>query len=404
MEIEEAINYINNIPPFVYPLGNQQLKVLLKKLGNPQNELKFIHIVGTNGKGSASAMISQILIEAGYTVGTFTSPYLIKPNERIKLNNIDISDFDFSRTIQEVADVCDREDIHVSQFAYLLAVALKYYSENKCEYVVLEAGMGGRLDATNVIENVLATVIMSISLDHTAYLGDTVEKIAREKADVIRKNGIVAAYRNNSSADDVIIKESELKNAKLLFGDEAIKTNSGFICNGVEYSLGLSGDYQAKNASVVLTLFNEIKSKLKIKDEVIKRGFENTKWRARFEKVRENVIVDGGHNPDGIKAMVQSVSKFRQKKTAIVAMMQDKAVCDSLIELKKGFDNVIVTELKMPRCMKADELAEIATELGFSADVCADCERAFETTKTNEDLYVVCGSIYLAGEAIKYFG
>lgn len=402
--MENAVEYIQSIPPFTYPLGNDNLKKLLVSLGSPEKELKIIHIAGTNGKGSVAAMLGEILKNQGYCTGVFTSPYLIEFNERIRLNGVNISDSELLSYTRKIKTAMEKEDAFVSQFAFILACALLYYKDKKAQYVILEAGMGGRLDATNVIEESLVSVITSIGLDHTDYLGNTIEEIAREKAGIIKRNGTVVSYRNEESAINVIWKKSNEMNADLFIADKAESIKDGAVINGVKYELGLKGSFQANNAAVAVKVVEALKNKgVEISDVAFYNGLSKCKWRARFEKVRENVIVDGGHNPDGIKAMINSITQIPGEKLAVVAMMEDKDTDECMKLISKAFDKVIVTELKMPRCIKAEKLKE---KLSSKAEVviAKDLYSAFlEAENFMDGTAVICGSIYLAGEALKYF-
>ena len=294
MTENQALDYILALPKLTYPLGNGQLKELLSVLGNPQSSLKFIHIAGTNGKGSAAAMLGSILTEAGYKTGVFTSPYIISFNERIRIGKENISGTPLAYFTTLVSDTMNKHNIRLSQFAFILAVALLYYKEENCDAVVLEVGLGGRLDATNIIDESLVSVIMSISLDHTELLGNTVAEIAREKCGIIKPNGNVVAYRSAPEAMAVIESCCKEQNATLFVAGESTPTASGFIANNTEYYLSLKGDYQAGNAATVLEAVKVLRLKgFEISESALRAGFENCSHRARFEKVRENIIVDG---------------------------------------------------------------------------------------------------------------
>lgn len=400
----DAVEYIQSIPPFTYPLGNDNLIKLLNALGTPQKDLEFVHIVGTNGKGSTAAMTSSVLIAQGYKVGVFTSPYLIEFNERIRINRENIPDSELCKVTEAVKKAMEETGAYVSQFAFILACAFLYYKQEKVDIVVLEAGMGGRLDATNVIEESLVSVIMSVGLDHTDYLGSTVEEIAAEKCGIIKNKGCVVAYRNSDSVNSVIKDFSQRMGAKLYFADPAEPCENGAAINGIEYSLSLEGVFQAKNAAVVLKIIECIKAKgYKISDKAIKDGLSGCVWRARFEMVRNNLIVDGGHNPDGVRAMCESVKRIKGRKLAVVAMMEDKDVTECMHLIGDTFDEIIVTELPFPRCMRAVKLFELV-QCKDGGRVIADMHKAFkEASDYDGAVAVVCGSIYLAGEALKVY-
>lgn len=402
MNCKEALDYIFSLPKLANKLGNDNLRTLLDSLGAPDRKLKFIHIVGTNGKGSASTMLGAVLETAGYKAGIYTSPFILSFNERIRIGRNNISDSDLAKYTELVKNKLESLNIELSQFAFITAVAMVYYAESGCEAVVLEAGLGGRLDATNVIDESLVTVIMSISLDHTELLGDTVEAIAREKCGVIKRGGRVAAYRNGENINDVIKKCTESMGARVYFADESKASENGAIIGGKEYALSLSGDFQAKNAAVVVKAIELLRdSGYSISETALENGLRNTFHPCRFERVRDNIIIDGAHNPDAVRALCSSLSKTDASKTAVIAMMQDKDAESAVCEMRGVFDRVIVTEIDMPRCMKKEQLLEICSRVGINAEI-ADIPAAFESAEKSE-FAVIFGSIYLAGEAKKYF-
>lgn len=400
MDYEEALEYIFSIPKFSYPLGNDKLSALLKRLGSPQEGMRIIHIAGTNGKGSAAAMLCAVLEKAGYKTGLFTSPFIQRFNERIRIAEKQIPDGRLADIVTQVRNA----GADVSQFAFILACALVYYREENCDFVILEAGLGGRLDATNVIEKSMVSVIMSIGLDHTEYLGETIAEIAEEKCGIIKQGGTVAAYRNADEAAEVIERECKRKNAKLILAPAVEKRPGGFFADGVEYKLSLGVEYQAKNAAAALAAVKALRGMgVDISDKAVHKGLAECRWPGRFQYVRENIIVDGGHNPDGIDALCRSVSGIAGKKTAVVAMMQDKAVSECMKLISETFDEVIATELEMPRCMKAERLAQIAADFGVKVRAKEKYSEAFAAAEHEKGTAVICGSLFLAGKALDYF-
>ncbi|MDO4618366.1 MAG: folylpolyglutamate synthase/dihydrofolate synthase family protein [Clostridia bacterium] len=389
---ENVVDFILSLPKISYPLGNANLKKLLNALGNPQKSLKFVHIAGTNGKGSCAVMTGSILREAGYKTGVFTSPYLVDFCERIKIGEENIPYAKLRFYTETVQNKITELKISLSQFAFILAVALLYYKEEGCGIVMLEVGLGGRLDATNVIEKSEVSVIMSIGLDHTELLGDTKEKIAFEKAGIIKQNGDVVLLKQEKSVEAVVRAECEKKTARLYVSNPD-KTG---------YKLGLLGEFQKENASVVLEVIRLLKEKgYEITDENIKNGLLNAKHLGRFQRVRENVLIDSAHNPDGITALIKALPE-EYKKTAVIAMMQDKAIDDVLEILKDEFQKFIVTEIDMPRCEKAEVISEKLIKMGKSVKTVSDLKTAL-TMAENEEFSVILGSVYLAGEAIKRY-
>lgn len=404
MNYNEAINYIGKIPKFCYPLGNEQLTGLLSLMGNPEKKLRFIHIVGTNGKGSAAAMLGEILKRAGYRTGVFTSPYIRRFNERIAANGAPIADGELADEVGYAAELCEKNGISVSQFAFILACALHYYEKIGCDAVVLEAGMGGRLDATNVITESLVTMIMSVGLDHTEYLGDTKEKIAAEKCGVIKPGGTVVAAENSPEVMRVIADFCARRGARLVCAPKAAKTPDGFAAVGTEYRLSLAGEFQAQNAAAVLAAVGALREKgMQIPESAVCEGFAGCRHSARFERAEERLIVDGAHNPDGIRALCRSLDKIAGRKVAVLAMMQDKAVGECVAALAASVDAAVVCALDMPRCMSAAELAKACAEKGFVCEPAPDVTAAIESARAavGDGTVIVCGSLYLAGETLR---
>ena len=391
MNYEETINYIHSIPKFRRPLGNENLARLLGLLGNPQKKLRFVHIAGTNGKGSAAAMTAEILKRAGYKTGLFTSPFIEVFNERICVCGKNIPDNLLIEYTERVKNIMETSGALVSEFAFVTAVAFLYFYEQKCDFVVLEVGMGGSLDATNVIDNSVVSVIMKIALDHTQYLGDTIEEITVEKCGIIKQGGTVIAYPNEEKILSIIRRCAEEKNAKLKIAD--VRKAEG-------YELSLKGAYQPYNAAVVLEIVNVMREKgIEIPEKAVTDGLKNTQWPARFEWVRDNIVIDGAHNLDGIKALKQSLLELNKPVTLVMAMMEDKAYEECIREIAPVASRFIATEIDMPRCLKAADLAEIAG----NAEVIPDVKKAIKAAQNGvSGVICICGSLYLAGEARKF--
>lgn len=405
MNYNDTLDYIHSIPKFRRPLGNANLEKLLNILGNPQKQLKFIHIAGTNGKGSTAAMTAEILKQSGYKTGLFTSPFIEVFNERMKINGENISDSDLISCVEQVKTAMEENDALVSEFAFVTAVAFLYFFKQNCDIIVLEVGMGGKLDATNVIDSSLVSVICKIGLDHTQYLGETIEEIAIEKCGIIRKNGIVVSYPNDD-VKNIIENYAQEKNAVLIFADKADITEKGFIYNGKEYPLALKGTYQPQNAAVVIEIIEALKKQgFKINEKAVIEGLKNTQWPARFELVSENVVIDGGHNLDGIQALKKSLLSLNKDIVLVMAMMEDKDYESCIKELIPIADTVIGTELNMPRCLKAEKIAEIAESMNITAFVNTNPQDALKQALAicDKKIVCVCGSLYLAGEIRKIF-
>ena len=403
MNYIEAIDYVHAIPKFVRPLGNEKLGGLLDLLGLPQDKLKFIHVAGTNGKGSVCRMTAEILKSAGYKTGLFTSPFIEVFNERIQINNVNISDDDLARYITDMADIMKTNNISVSEFAFITAVALKYFADLECDIVVLETGMGGRLDATNIIPTPVCTALTSISLDHTQYLGDTIEEIALEKCGII-KSGAKVVTAQNRLVQSVIAEQAEKADAELIVCGNSLKTKSGFIYKGEEYRLGLKGEYQAENAAIVCEMVDVLRSGgYKISDDALRDGFKNAHWMARYEFITPDIVIDGGHNIDGIRALKKSLMAEKRDVILVLTMMQDKDYKECIKELCTIARKVIATELDMPRGLKCSEIQSICegnkTECIAEPDILKAVKMACDMA--DGGLVCVCGSLYLAGDVRK---
>ena len=397
----EAIEYIHAIPKFVRPLGNEKLSGLLNLLGNPHQKLRFVHIAGTNGKGSVSAMTAKILECAGYKTGLFTSPYIEVFNERIRINGEMIEDFALADYVTKAANIMLENDISVSEFAFITAVAMSYFADSKCDIVVLETGMGGRLDATNIIPPPLCSVITSISLDHTQYLGEAIEEIALEKCGII-KSGSIAVTSPNPETVDIIKAYSKGKEVPLTVCQRAQKTETGFIYKGIEYPLALKGAYQAENAATVLeTVYALQKCGFDVSETAIIEGFKSVSWQARYEFITPDIVIDGGHNKDGIRVLKESLLSEKRPVTLVMAMMSDKDYEECVSDIITIADRVYSITLDMPRSLAADEIKRICDREGVECIVCKDTESALLSAVNSRagGLVCVCGSLYLAGEA-----
>ncbi|MGD9475885.1 MAG: folylpolyglutamate synthase/dihydrofolate synthase family protein, partial [Eubacteriaceae bacterium] len=329
MNVTEAIAYIESTHKFGTRLGLESMTELLEAMDNPQKKLKFIHIAGTNGKGSTSTMTATILKEAGYKTGLFTSPFLEKFNERIQINNSPISD---EGLVSATAFVKERIEImlkqgkpHPTEFEMVTAVGLQYFYQEQVNLVVLEVGMGGRLDATNIIENPLAVVIMSISMDHTDYLGNTLAEIAFEKASIIKENSDVVVYPQEAEALKAIEDFAASKNARIVYVNpndiEILSHHTGIQTLNYlgdhltlkSFDLKLLGSHQALNCLTALEVIALLKQKgYAISDVAITRALSTVVFPGRFEIFSESpvILIDGAHNSNGIQAFVKNMDLY----------------------------------------------------------------------------------------------
>lgn len=422
MTYEEAVNYILEVPKFTKKNGLDNTRQLIRILGNPEKKMKIVHVAGTNGKGSVCAFTASMLTEAGYKTGLFTSPHLVKMNERFKIDGQDIKNQEFIEVFeivkQAVEVLIEQGYAHPTFFELLFALALVYFRKHNVEYVVLETGLGGRLDSTNIIENPIITAITSISLDHTEYLGDSVEKIAAEKAGIIKTGVPVVVGINQEAAVQVIEQVAKEKSAEILKihkRDYKIceKTNKhiDFSLNVKYYgyvrvSLPYSAIYQVENAVEAIRIVEKLLDKDKFTPEMINQGFNKRLWQGRMEQVMEDIYFDGAHNEDGIRAFVETATNIAKDRECVLLFgaVKEKNYQEMIREIaqKVAFSEIVVTELKTERTMKAEQLKETFEQYTKSLVVCckgAECawKRALEY-KGKEKVLFCAGSLYLIGE------
>lgn len=445
----EAVDYLFNIPRFSKIKDKARLGLILEQLGQPQNTFKYIHVAGTNGKGSVCAFLDSSLRALGIKTGLFTSPHLVKPNERFKVSNEDISDEDFVKAftvVEEVVQTCVGKGMsHPTFFEYVYLMAMVYFKDQGVEYGIIETGMGGRLDATNVIEHPILTVITSISLDHTAILGDTIEAIAGEKAGIIKSDCPVIYDANVCQVQKVIETHAELKGAKALgisknhlkilkntpkdidfsldYGysiatdfSEAVESK-GY--NSIQLHLNTGALYQTMNSSLafvgLLTLYTKDESLRRISLESymakVIQGLANTRWPGRMEAVNERVYIDGAHNEDGIEQLAQTLEgAFKgQDLYCLFAVAEDKDYNHMVERLCKIPDlkGVIITEIDNGRRTDMHSVARAFEKnwhgpLYTTYNISEAYAKGQEWIKS-QGILICAGSLYLAG-SIKAFG
>lgn len=394
MNYNEALNYIHSLPRFC-EAGLHRIESLMTALGNPQDKLRFIHVAGTNGKGSVSAMTASVLQTAGYKTGLFVSPFIVCFRERIQVNGEYISETDLARLATRVKNT----GLETNEFEFITAVAFLYYIERGCDVVVLETGLGGRLDATNIIKNPLASVITGIGLDHTEILGETTALIAKEKCGIIKNAPVFTTYNQPSDAMAVIksynnVTVTEKESLTVI---EASLNANRFVYRGEEYSLGLIGDYQIENAMLAIDTLLGCGLEVEIND--IKTGLQNTSFPARLERVRKNppVLIDGAHNPHGAHSLLKTVKDI-ENLILVLGMMEDKD-CDEFLSIIAPIAKKIITVTVKgnPRTMTAQKLKSKAA--AYCSDVVAanDYLEAL-TLAGNENPVLIAGSLYLASE------
>lgn len=400
MEIEKLLDELYSYSMHGIKLGLENIKTLCKEMGEPQKDYKVIHIAGTNGKGSTSTTIETILLEAGYRVGKYTSPHILKFNERIRANGQDITDEDIVKYYQLVKDIVAKTGLRPTFFEMTTAMMFKYFSDLKLDYVVLETGMGGRFDATNVCEADIC-VITNVGLDHTEYLGDTIYKIAKEKAGIIKNcPKVVVADSNPEFLKAISEEKAEIINVLEKYKDARMKLDfKGFVTRieiGEEsYDFSLFGDYQFKN---FLTAY-EVVTELGIDREIIKKACKKVVWQCRFERYFEKplVILDGAHNEDGMRELCKIIEQgYRSDEVVIItSILKDKDVKHMLKLMRKISDNIVFTSLEdNPRGTTGEKILEqLEDKRGCLVE--NDMKKAYEIAKNlNKKIIVVCGSFY----------
>ncbi len=407
----EALKYIHGISWTFCKPGLERIGELCEKLGHPERELKFIHVAGTNGKGSFCSMTASVLKEAGYKVGLYTSPFIYRFNERMRVNGQDIPDETLAEITEYVKPIADSMKDKPTEFELITAIAFEYFKREMCDIVVLECGMGGRLDSTNIIRCPLLSVITGISLDHTAFLGDTVEKIAREKAGIIKDNAPVLFGGTDEGAKAVIEGTAKEQGSEIYFADYSkLKICSASLEGCVfdykalqNVKISLLGLYQPKNAALVIDAVNILRKRgLNISDKALYAGLANAKWRARFEIIgREpTVIFDGAHNPEGIAAAVKSIKAYfgTQKVVLVSGVLSDKdykAIAKTMSEVVS--DAFTITP-DNPRALPAKDFAAVLTDFGINATATSGIAEALTLGKkcATEKGTALCilGSLY----------
>ena len=414
---EQAVEYLLEIPKFTGKNSLEDTKAFLQKLSDPEKNQKIIHIAGTNGKGSVCAYLRFLLMEAGFRVGTFTSPHLVEMNERIAINGIPIKKEDFLEVFCQVKGKLDGE-YHPSFFEYLFFMAMLYFEKEKPDYVILETGLGGRLDATNSIDNPRVCVITSIGMDHMQYLGNTVEQIAGEKAGII-KAGVPVIYAADKEAVSRVIEDRATALGSLALPvSKKDYTFLNFKNKTIDFSyhsryyeyvrlcLNTTAFYQMENASLALAAAELLLPDGSLTPERMQRAVFHARWAGRMEEVCPDVYVDGAHNEDGILAFLQSVARdgCRGHRRLIFGAVSDKAYTQIIQAITKSslFFSIAVVSMDNGRALSADELKYTFNVQGImdvsSFDTVGKAYEVFAAEQKEEDRIYIAGSLYLVGE------
>ena len=419
LPLTEELDWLESNARFGVKLGLENTKKLLARLGNPEKDLRILHVAGTNGKGSVSTYLAECLKAQGYRVGLFLSPFVENFSERIQLSDEDASKL-LAAHLKEVHKIVDElaaEDVHCTHFEILTGLALKIFAAEKVDYVVLEVGLGGRFDATNVIEHPLASVITHIDLDHTDILGDTIAKIAFEKAGIIKEGVPVYVYPSDREAMDVFTKVAKEKHADLTALDaSAVKDvqismgGTAFSLEGESYRLAMLGKHQALNAALAVTVLKDLRKRdeLEITDTAIAEGLCRAKIIARTEilATEPTVLLDGSHNPDGIRALCDLIDATPHKNLYLVlGILSDKNHLEMVKNLVPRAEKTVTTTVPSPRTLDARSLAREAAAYGdvTHEDLPAKAVETVLSYADADDLVVMTGSLYLAGELKRAF-
>ena len=415
MTYNEALEYIHSVSWKGSRPGLSRIAELCEKLGHPEDSLKFIHVGGTNGKGSTCRMLSCILENAGYRVGLYTSPFVERFNERIMLNNRDISDDDLAAVTEYVRQFADTMEDAPTEFELITAIAFEYFRRMNCDYVVLEVGLGGRLDSTNIIKSSVLSIITGIDLDHMAFLGDTTAKIAVEKAGIIKEGCPVLFGEGDDDSDEVIRKTAAERHSLCRRTDFSAITDitsdlsgTSFTFDGRPVKINLHGLYQTRNAATVLTACEMLRDAgVKIPENAVDAGLAAAYWKARFEILTEQplVIYDGAHNPQGIAGAVENVKHYLTDRSAdgkvlfLMGVMADKDYDKMIGMLAPLASSVYCVTPPNSRSLPAEGVAAEYESFGVPAnafDELTDGVNAACDAARCENRPLVClGSLYM---------
>ncbi len=412
MNYKEAVEYICGINPLFCHPGLARVEALCEQLGHPERGLKFIHVAGTNGKGSFCSMMSSVLRAAGYKTGLFTSPNIKDFNERIQVNGENIPNEKLVEITERIRPIADAMSDKPTEFELITVIAFEYFAREKCDVVVLEVGLGGRLDATNVIREPLLSVITGIALDHTAILGDTVEKIAAEKAGIIKDGAPVLFGGDSDAAFGVISDIAREKGSEIRRTDRSALRNiradlfgSAFdYRDRVSVEIKLLGLYQPQNASTVLDAIDILRRRgMNIPESAVRAGLLSAVWHARFEKVCDDplIIFDGAHNPQGIAQAVASIKQYfgSRKVYILTGVLRDKNYTEIAHMLSEVACRAFTLTPDSPRALSSEEYARVLNESGINASSYESIEAAFCAAKKaarEADVPLIClGSLYV---------
>lgn len=415
MNYNETLDYIHSVSWTFCKPGLSRISELCKALGNPEKNLKFIHVAGTNGKGSFCSMTDSVLRAAGYRVGLFTSPYVVRFNERMKVDGEDIPDTELAKIVERIKPICDAMSDKPTEFELITAIAFVYFSSQKCDFVVLECGLGGRLDSTNIIDSPILSVITGIALDHTAILGDTVEKIAYEKAGIIKQGVPVLYGGEDADAERVIRARADDMTSPVYLSSDMKIANVRTSLSGTDFDsddygdlhISLLGKYQIKNARNVLSAIKILKSLgVEIPEEAVRLGLSRAVWHARFEVLCNDpvVIYDGAHNSEGVDALYLSVKEYFGDAPlyCLSGTLADKDYHHTAEIISRIATRAYTITPDNPRALSSENFAKCISDLGVdaypSSSIKEAVRRAFDGAKQAGVPLICFGSLYTYGE------
>ncbi|MBE6577123.1 MAG: bifunctional folylpolyglutamate synthase/dihydrofolate synthase [Ruminococcaceae bacterium] len=421
MDYTQSLDYIHSISWTFCKPGLERIGRLCELLGHPERSLKFVHVAGTNGKGSFCSMMSSILTKSGYKTGLYTSPYIRFFNERMCIDGEPISNDELAEITTYVRPLADSMEDTPTEFELITAVALEYFKRNGCDVVVLEAGMGGRLDSTNIIREPLLSVITGIALDHTAFLGDTVEQIAAEKAGIIKDHRPVLFGGDDKGAADVIERRAKENGSEYFSVDYSALCVKAATLDGTEFSfgkwenmrLGLLALYQPKNACVVLSAVDILrKYGFEIDENAVREGIAVARWQARFEIIDRTplTIFDGAHNPQGIDSAVDSVKHYFENDRVYIltGVLRDKDYTYIASRLSEIASKAFVMSPDSPRALPSEEYADVLSSFGVQATPYTSLKEAYEgaaEAAKRDGVPLIClGSLYTYSELMEVMG
>lgn len=432
MTYEAALEYIHGLYWRGKKSGLEKTKELLELCGRPEQSLRFVHIAGTNGKGSCAAMLAAVCNSAGLKTGLYTSPYIVRYNERIQVNGEEITDKCLAELTEYLAGFVRVMEVPPSEFEFGTVLAFLYFLKQQCDIVILETGLGGEFDSTNVVQNPLLCLITALGFDHTAQLGTTMREIAQAKAGIIKRGAAVVFYGENEEGEAVIRERCRTLGVPCVLPDfeKIVPERTGTLtvpsreesgeseenCQQFSYrqwshlALALPGRYQQKNAALVLEAVEQLRKQgLPLSEEAVRKGLKTVRWQARLEVLKEKplLLADGSHNPQGMKATVESLRQYfpERKLQFIFGAMADKeleTMASFFLPLAK---KVYVTAPAMPRAMKAEELLTLCRRLVPDAAepefvLCPTAKDALSAAagEKEDEVIAAVGSLYLAGE------